>query len=59
MNELSQLLDQTRAFLVRYVAFASDEQADACALWVGYTLAHALFDTAPYLAVQSAEPRSP
>lgn len=58
MNDLCALLDSTRALLTRYVVFATEQQADACALWVGYTWTQERFDTAPYLAVQSAERRS-
>lgn len=58
MNELSELLESTAAFLRRYVVFALDEQADAAALWVGHTYVYDQFDATPYLAVQSAERRS-
>ena len=37
MNDIAKALDATHTFLVRYVVFASPEQADACALWSGYT----------------------
>jgi hypothetical protein len=58
MSELAEALDQTVAFLRRYVAFSQPEQADAVALWVGHTWTYEQFDTTPYLAIQSAERRS-
>ena len=51
-------LDSTAAFLRRYVVFASPEQADACALWVGHSWLYDQFDVTPYLAIQSPEKRS-
>lgn len=58
MSELADLLDATRTFLLRYVTFASPEQADAVALWAGTTWIYDRFDTCPYLAIQSPEKRS-
>jgi hypothetical protein len=58
MSELATALDQTVAFLTRYVVFASPEQGDAAALWVGHTWTYDQFDVAPYLAIQSPEKRS-
>jgi len=58
VNELAELLDQTRHFLTRYVVFATPEQAEACALWVGHTWLYDQFDIAPYLWLRSAEKRS-
>lgn len=55
---LAALLDDTAAFLRRYVAFFFVEQADACALWVGHSWTYDAFETTPYLAVQSAEKQS-
>jgi hypothetical protein len=58
MSDLATVLDQTAAFLKRYVVFASPEQADAVALWTGHTWLYDQFDTTPYLAVQSPGKRS-
>jgi hypothetical protein len=57
-TELAQALDATVAYLTRYVVFASSEQADAVALWVGHTWLYDQGDTTPYLLVQSAAKRS-
>lgn len=56
----AEALDQITDALKRYVRFASDDQAHAVALWLAASHAFALdcFDTAPYLAVTSAERRS-
>lgn len=53
-----KLLDQTRDFLTKYVAFASPEQADAVTLWVMHTHAFAAAETTPRLSIQSAEKQS-
>jgi hypothetical protein len=58
MSEHADTLARTGDFLRQYVVFASPEQADAVALWIGHTWVYDQFDTTPYLAVQSAEKRS-
>ena len=58
MSEAGHALDLTVDFLSRYVVFASREQADATALWVGHTWTYDAFDTTPYLAIQSPGRRS-
>jgi hypothetical protein len=58
MTNAASVLDRTAAFLRRYVVFASAEQVDAVALWVGHTWLYDQFDTTAYLAIQSPEKRS-
>jgi hypothetical protein len=55
---LSAYLSDVEAFLCRYVAFPSDHEPAAIALWIA--LAHLVdqFETSPILAVTSAEMRS-
>jgi hypothetical protein len=51
------LLDEVVAFIRQYVAM-SDEQTDACALWVAHSHAFAAAETTPYLHITSAEKQS-
>ena len=53
----AELLDQLRAALVRYVAFPSDEAADAVTLWVAATHAQSAWEHAPRLVAVSPEKR--
>lgn len=55
--ELSDLLDDVRKAIVRYVVLPSAEAADAVALYVAATYAASEANTAPRLLVQSPEPR--
>jgi Protein of unknown function (DUF3631) len=54
----SRLLDDLRAFVSRFVAFAEPEQADAVTLWIAHSHAVDAFDCTPRLSIQSAEKRS-
>jgi hypothetical protein len=54
---LSKTLDDTVAFLKRYVVFTLDEQADVLALWVAHSWTFASFRFTPYLNVCSPEKR--
>ena len=56
--QTTDLLERVRVFVTRYVEFASDQQADAVALWVAHSHAAEASFTTPYLSVLSAEPRS-
>jgi hypothetical protein len=58
VSDLATALDQSIAFLKRYVVFANEEQVHAAALWVAHTWTYDAFDVAPYLAIQSPEKRS-
>jgi hypothetical protein len=55
---LAKMLDTLAAFVRRYVAFASDAQSVAVALWIMHAHTVDAFDTTPYLHVASAEKRS-
>jgi hypothetical protein len=57
-DELAGALGRTRDFLTRYIVFTYAEQADAVALWCGYTWFYDQWDTAPYLAFQAPARRS-
>jgi hypothetical protein len=52
------VIDDVDAFLRRYVVFANDAQATACALFVVHTYVIDGAETTPYLAVTSAEKQS-
>jgi hypothetical protein len=54
----AQLLDDTIAFLKRFIVFADDAQPIAIALWVLHTHALDAAECTPYLNVESAEKRS-
>ncbi len=51
-------LDGVRGFLTHYVAFPSEHEAIAVALWVAHAQHVEAFDTSPIMAVTSAEKRS-
>jgi uncharacterized protein DUF3631/bifunctional DNA primase/polymerase-like protein/primase-like protein len=55
---LAEYLDGLRAFLTRYVAFPSDHEPTAIALWIAHAWYVQQFDTSPLLAITSAEMRS-
>ena len=55
---LPEYLDGVAAFLRRYVAFPSDHEPIAIALWVAHAHLVDRFETSPLLAVTSAEMRS-
>jgi hypothetical protein len=54
MKRLANTIEDTRAFILRYVVL-SDDQATACALWVLHTYLLEAADITPYLAITSAE----
>ncbi len=54
---LGDLLDETRAFLRRYVVFG-DAEADAAALWNAHTFVYDCAPATPYLHPHSPEPAS-
>jgi hypothetical protein len=56
-DELASLLDDTAAFVGRFVVM-SDEQRDASALWTAHTHALEAADATPYVHVTSAEKSS-
>lgn len=56
-TQLAQTLDDTVAFLKRYVVFPVDEQADVIALWVAHSWTFSSFRFTPYLNVCSPEKR--
>lgn len=56
--DLSGLLAQVRDLLCAYIAFFSDAQATACALWTAHTYVVEQADCSPYLSITSAEKRS-
>jgi Protein of unknown function (DUF3631) len=58
MNRLSEYLDLVERFLCRFVAFPSEHEPVAIALWVAHTHVVDAFETSPILAVTSAEMRS-
>ena len=55
---LSAYLDDVEAILRRYVAFPSDYEPAAIALWIAHAHVVDAFETSPILAVTSAEMRS-
>ena len=55
--DLAELLDAVRAFLKRFIVFATDAQSVAVALWVAHTYVFEQADVSPYLAVTSPEKR--
>lgn len=55
---LDAYLEAVRAFVCRYVAFPSEHEPVAIALWVGHAQIVERFETSPLLAVTSAEMRS-
>jgi hypothetical protein len=58
MTDLAKALDLSRGFLTRYVAFPSEHEPVAVALWIAQTYLLERFETSPILAVTSAEKRS-
>lgn len=56
MTDRAQLLDETAAFIRRFVVI-TQEQADVLALWVAHTHAIVAAECTPYLRVSSSEPR--
>ena len=56
-EDLAHLLDDTMAFLLRFVVFASPAQVVAVTLWVGHTWWKDRLETTPYLAILSAAMR--
>lgn len=57
-ERLADYLEAVRAFLTRYVAFPSEHEPTALALWVAHTFEVEQFETSPILAVTSIEMRS-
>lgn len=55
---LDEYLAKTEAFLRRYVAFPSEHEPVAVALWIAHAHFVDAFDVSPILAVTSAEKRS-
>jgi hypothetical protein len=51
------LLDEVVGFIRQYVAM-TEEQTDACTLWIAHTHAFAAAETTPYLHITSAEKQS-
>jgi hypothetical protein len=58
MSDLSRVLDATVDYLRRYVAFPSEHELVAVALWIAHTHLVERFETSPILAITSAEKRS-
>ena len=58
MSRLFEYLDLVAAFVCRFVAFPSEHEPVAIALWVAHTYVVDDFETSPILAVTSAEMRS-
>jgi hypothetical protein len=56
--DLGTYLDAVEAFTRRYVAFPSEHESVAVALWVAHAWLVERFETSPILAVTSAEMRS-
>ncbi|MBA3688376.1 MAG: DUF3631 domain-containing protein [Chloroflexi bacterium] len=56
--DLAGYLAAVEAFLLRYVAFPSEHEAVAIALWVAHAWQVECFETSPILAVTSAEMQS-
>ncbi len=57
-TELSDLLDATHAFVLRFVVFTHPAQAVAVTLWIAHTWWKDRLETTPYLAILSAAMRS-
>ena len=57
-NDGTQLLDDVRAFIGRFVAFPHPAALDATALWTAHAHMAAHFHTSPRLALLSPEPGS-
>jgi hypothetical protein len=55
---LAVYLESVRTFLTRYVAFPSEHEAIAIALWIAHAHMVERFETSPILAITSAELRS-
>ncbi len=55
---LAEHLADVEAFLRRYIAFPSEHEAPAVALWIAQAYLVDLFETSPLLAITSAEMRS-
>lgn len=55
---LMAYLNGVEAFMVRYVAFPSEHEPVAVALWVGHAWLVDHFETSPLLSITSAEKRS-
>lgn len=58
LSELARYLAEAEAFIARYVAFPSEHEPVAVALWVAHAHLVDRFETSPLLAVTSAEMRS-
>jgi hypothetical protein len=56
--DLVAYLEAVRTFLTRYVAFPSEHEPVAIALWVAHAHRVELFETSPILAITSAEKQS-
>ncbi len=57
MTDLAELLDETEAFIRRYVVLGS-HQAVAASLWVAHTYVLQAAEVTPYLAITSPERRT-
>lgn len=57
-TSLASYLEAVRAFALRYIAFPSEHEAVAVALWIAHAHLVEQFETSPILAVTSAEMRS-
>lgn len=57
-HDLGDYLEAVRDFMCRYVAFPSEHEPVAIALWVAHAWLVERFETSPILAVTSAEMRS-
>lgn len=58
MTVAEELLNDLRAFIVRYVWFPSEHHAAVVALWIAHTWTVTAFYTTPRLILDSAEPGS-
>ena len=54
---LGQLLQETCGYLNRFIAFSSEAQPVAIALWIAHTWTIEAFDYTPYLHILSPEKR--
>ncbi len=57
-GEIADALERLVGYLRRYVAFPSEHEAVAIALWVAHAWVVETFETSPILAITSAEMRS-
>jgi hypothetical protein len=57
-DRLASVLDEVRDFLCRFVAFTTEAQPVAVALWIAHTYVIAACDDTPRLSIRSAEMRS-